>query len=97
MSNTENPNSGEQIINAVKLVADTTILPGSGQLIEGSVGTGVVYAAAGFALKAIFGPVLFLGVGLDSYSKSSSGKHLWELFGKSKKEAPKPVAEPAQP
>ena len=97
MSNTETPKSGEQFLNAVKLVADTTILPGSGQLIEGSVGTGAVYAVAGFALKAIFGPVLFLGVGLDSYSKSSSGKHLWELFGKSK-EAPKAaVAEPVQP
>lgn len=99
MSSNDNdtPAAGEQVLNAAKFVADTVFLPGASQLIEGHVGTGMVYGALGLAAKAVFGPWLLLGVGLDSYSQSTSGKHLWELFGKSKGDAPaasKTIAEP---
>lgn len=93
-----NPNAGEQVLNAVKFVANTSILPGSSQLIEGKVGAGLAYGVAGLAAKTVFGPWLWVGIGLDSYSKSASGKHLWELFGSSKsagsEEATKTIGEP---
>jgi hypothetical protein len=79
------PSAGGQVVNALKLVADVAILPGSGQLVEGNVGEGVVYGAAGLAAKMIsplLGPLFWLpwvAVGLDSFSKSTSGKHLWQL------------------
>jgi hypothetical protein len=98
MASNDPPSSSGQVLNAVKFVADTAILPGSSQLIEGSVGAGLVYGAAGLAARTVFGPWLWLGIGLDSYSKSASGKHLWELFGSAKSETPevpKVSAEPA--
>lgn len=98
MSSNDNPGSGEQVLNAAKFLADTMVLPGSSQLIEGNVGTGVIYGVVGVAAKSFFGPWLWLGVGLDSYSKSASGKHLWELLGKSKSDAAavqKTIPEPA--
>lgn len=99
MSSNDTPSPGEQVLNAAKFLADTAVLPGSSQLIEGHIGTGVLYGAVGLAAKSVFGPWLWLGVGLDSYSKSASGKHLWELFGSKPKGdaaavAPK-IAEPA--
>jgi hypothetical protein len=88
MSN-QAPSEGGQVLNAVKFLADTAVLPGSSQLIEGSVGAGLAYSVAGIAAKAIAGPWLWVGVGLDSYSKSASGKHLWEHFNISKPRADK--------
>ena len=85
MSDT-NPAPGTQVVNAVKLVADVGILPGLGQLAEGKVAEGALYGIGGLAAKALlapmFGPlalVAWVGLGLDSYSKSANGAHLWEL------------------
>jgi hypothetical protein len=81
----DQPTAGGQAINALKLVADVAILPGAGQLVEGKVGEGVVYGVAGVAAKLIsplLGPLFWVpwvAVGLDSFSKSTSGKHLWQL------------------
>lgn len=86
MASDDTPGAGEQVLNAVKFFADTAVLPGSSQLIEGNVGTGLLYGAAGLAARAVFGPWLWLGVGLDSYAKSASGRHLWELLGSPKSE-----------
>jgi len=83
---TTNPAPGTQAVNAVKLVADVAVLPGLGQLAEGKVAEGALYGIGGLAAKALLTPVLgplgwlaWVGFGLDSYSKSSSGQHLWEL------------------
>ena len=95
MSNHQTPSAGSQVVNAVKFLADISIMPGSSQIVEGRVGSGVVYGAAGLAAKVIGGPLLWLGVGLDSYSMSVSGKHLWELLGTSEK-PPEATAEPVQ-
>jgi hypothetical protein len=79
------PSAGEQVVNALKLIADVVVLPGSGQLAEGKVREGLLYGIVGVTAK-IVSPVLgplawvpWVGVGLDSFSKSAAGKHLWEL------------------
>ncbi|MDM0053045.1 DUF6072 family protein [Variovorax sp. J22R115] len=72
------PTVSEQVANGVKIVANLALLPGSSQIVEGKVGSGVVYGLAGFAARAVFGPIGWIATGLDSYSLSSSGKHLWE-------------------
>jgi hypothetical protein len=86
MTDATNPTTGAQVVNAAKLVADVGILPGIGQLAEGRVAEGALYGVSGLAAKAILTPLLgplglvaWVAIGLDSYSKSSSGKHLWEL------------------
>jgi len=95
MSNNQTSSAGSQVLNAVKFLADISIMPGSSQIVEGSVGSGVVYGVAGWAAKVVGGPLLWLGVGLDSYSMSASGKHLWELLDTSNK-TPEATAEPVQ-
>jgi hypothetical protein len=82
----QNPAPGAQAVNAVKLVADVGVLPGLGQLFEGKIAEGALYGVGGLATKALLVPVLggplgliaWVALGLDSYSKSSTGVHLWE-------------------
>lgn len=78
---TTSPTPGAQVVNGVKLVADVGILPGIGQLAEGKITEGALYGLGGIAAKVLLGPIGWLGfiaVGLDSYSKSTTGNHLWE-------------------
>jgi hypothetical protein len=78
------PSPGGQVLNAAKFIADTAVMPGSSQLVEGDVGTGIVYGVAGAVVTwlthSFLGPLGWLAVGLDSYSMSSSQKHLWQHF-----------------
>lgn len=82
----QNPAPGAQVVNGVKLVADVGVLPGIGQFVEGNIAEGAMYSIGGLATKAILVPVLgvplgilaWVALGLDSYSKSSTGAHLWE-------------------
>jgi hypothetical protein len=96
----DQPSAGGQAMNALKLVANVAILPGAGQLLEGNVGEGVVYGAAGVAAKLIsplLGPLFWVpwvAVGLDSFSRSASGKHLWQL---SQPSAPPSRSGPGEP
>jgi len=97
------PSAGEQAVNALKLVADISILPGTSHLVQGKVKEGILYGLVGVASKIILTPVLGpavwipqILVGLDSYSKSSSGQHLWETAVPTS-EAPKSSGTPQQP
>ena len=99
----ERPSAGEQVVNALKLVADVSILPGSSQLVEGKVKEGLLYGLTGLASKIVLTPVLGpavwipqILVGLDSFSKSASGRHLWEMAVPTS-EAPKSTGTPQQP
>jgi hypothetical protein len=76
------PSIGEQVTNGVKVLAELALLPGSSQIVEGKVGAGILYGVAGFAAKAVFGPLGWIVAGLDSYSVSASGQHLWQFVTK---------------
>lgn len=76
------PSTSEQVVNGVKIVANLALLPGTSQIVEGKVGAGILYGVGGLAARAVFGPIGWIAAGLDSYSVSSSGKHLWELMSK---------------
>jgi hypothetical protein len=90
----DHPSGSGQAINALKLVANVAILPGASQLVEGNIGEGVLYGAAGVAAKMIsplLGPLFWVpwvAVSLDSFSRSARGRHLWE--------SSEPPASPAQ-
>lgn len=82
------PSVGDQIVNGAKIIADLALLPGASQIVEGKVGSGLLFGLAGIAAKTVFGPVGWIAAGLDSYSVSASGKHLWQLASSSKGDAP---------
>jgi hypothetical protein len=73
---------GEQIFNGVKLVAELVLVPGASQILKGDFGPGIIYAGGGVAaryfLPGILGSVGWIVAALDSYSVSSSGRHIWE-------------------
>jgi hypothetical protein len=80
----QQPDSGAQLLNGAKFVANLALVPGASQIVEGNVGSGILYAGSGLAaryfLPSMFGPLGWLAIGLDSYSVSASGKHLWDYF-----------------
>jgi hypothetical protein len=72
--------AGAMALNGVKAVADIGVLPGAGQIIDGDIRSGVIYAVGGLAARAFLGPIGWLAFGADAASKSISGKHLHEHF-----------------
>jgi hypothetical protein len=67
--------------NAVKLVGEVMFVPGTSQLLDGNVTSGMAHIVLGFAAGALLGPLGALLVGADSYVSSVSGKPLYEHMG----------------
>jgi Family of unknown function (DUF6072) len=62
--------------NAVKLLSEVVIMPGTSEFLEGHITSGVGHAALGFAARALLGVPGLLLVAADSYSSSVTGKYL---------------------
>jgi hypothetical protein len=69
--------------NTVKVVGEIFV-PGSSQLIQGNVGSGVAHFVIGGVLVATLAPVapvlaalVGLGVRVNSFSSSITGKNVW--------------------
>lgn len=80
---------GTLLVNGVKVLGEVAVVPGASLIVDGDVKSGIVHAAGALLGIAVLGPVLgplaWLTVGADSYSRSVSGKNLVELFGKKSK------------
>ena len=62
--------------NAVKLVSEVVVIPGTSEFLEGHIVSGTVHAALGVAARALLGVPGVLLVAADSYSSSVTGKYL---------------------
>jgi hypothetical protein len=86
MSNDTAP--GTLLVNGVKVLGEVAVVPGASLLVDGQVKSGIFHAAGGLLGLAILGPVLgpltWLAVGVDSYSRSVSGKTIVDQFTKKK-------------
>jgi len=74
------------INNGVKLVGEA-VLPGASLLLDGNLVNGAAHVAVGAAAAAFVAPWAVLLVVADSFSKSVSGKNLWDHVNISKKPA----------
>ena len=74
------------INNGVKLIGET-MLPGASLLLDGNLVNGAAHVAVGAAAAAFVAPWAVLLVVADSFSKSVSGKNLWDHINISKKPA----------
>jgi len=72
------------LTNGVKLVGET-MLPGASLLMDGNFVNGAAHVAAGAAAVAFVAPWAVLLVVADSFSKSVSGKNLWDHVSIGKK------------
>jgi hypothetical protein len=104
-SENDTPSPAAQLVNAVKLVGDLAVLPGSSLLVEGKVPQGGAHAILGFLAGRLLGPVLgpvgWILVAANSYAKSTSGSYLHDyvldLFSKGGEVEESPVATPTPP
>jgi hypothetical protein len=74
--------------NAVKLAGEGFIAPGASLLLDGNFKAGSLHVVAGFAARALLGPVGWFLVAASSFAKSTTGKNLVEQFESAKKETP---------
>ena len=72
------------INNGVKLIGET-MLPGASLLLDGNLVNGAAHAAVGVAAATFVAPWAVLLVVADSFSKSVSGKNLWDHVSIGKK------------
>lgn len=79
---------GTLLVNGVKVLGEVAVVPGASLIVDGEVKSGIMHAAGGLLGLAILGPVLgpltWLAVGADSYSRSVAGKPIVEQFKKPK-------------
>jgi len=80
---------GGVLTNAAKLVGEYALIPGVSLAADGDVKGGIIHAAAAVAAGVVLGPVLgpigWIAAGIDSYSKSVTGRHVYEHFKPAKK------------
>lgn len=79
---------GKLLVNGVKVLGEVAIVPGASLIVDGQVKSGILHAVGGLLGLAVLGPVLgpltWLAVGADSYSRSVAGKNLVDQFSKKK-------------
>jgi hypothetical protein len=75
---------GVELLNALKLVGEVVLLPGSSLLMQGKVPQGGVHAILGVLawklLGRISGPVGWVLLAANSFAKSTSGKYLHDYL-----------------
>jgi hypothetical protein len=79
---------GTLLVNGAKVLGEVAIVPGASLIVDGEVKSGILHAAGGLLGIAVLGPVLgplaWLAIGADSYSRSVSGKTIVNQFKKPK-------------
>jgi hypothetical protein len=68
---------GGTVENAVKLAGEVVFLPGTSQLLDGNMISGAVHATLGYIARALLGPPGLILIAANSFSKSVTGKHLY--------------------
>ena len=82
---------GTLLVNGVKVLGEVAIVPGASLIVDGEVKSGLFHAAGGLLgvamLGPVFGPLTWLALGMDSYSRSVSGKNIVDQFSTKPKAA----------
>jgi hypothetical protein len=73
-------NTSEVIKNGAMLVGDVAILPGVSLLAEGNLKSGTLHVVGGLLARAVFGPIGWVAVAADAYTKSVTGKNIFDHF-----------------
>jgi len=85
--------------NAVSLVGDFFVLPGTSQILKGEYIPGLLHAGVGLASKAFFtspiGAVLWFATAANSYSRTVRTKNLFEESDQEQAEEGLPVLQAA--
>jgi hypothetical protein len=70
--------NGTPILNGVKAAGEAFAFPGASLVIDGNVKAAAIHVVGAYAARALLGPVGWFYFAADSFSKSVSGKSLYE-------------------
>jgi hypothetical protein len=76
--------AGSPILNGVKAVGEIAVVPGASLILDGNIKDAAIHVAGAYAARALLGPLGWAYFAADSYSKSVSGKSLYQYFVPSK-------------
>lgn len=65
------------LVNGALAIADVGVLPGASQLVDGQVKSGVLHVLAAVVAGSVFGPIGWLAVGANSFSRTITGRSLY--------------------
>jgi hypothetical protein len=68
----------DTISNAIKLIGECAIFPGTSQFLDGNVASGAVHVVVGLAARALLGIPGLILVAANSYSQSVSNRGLYD-------------------
>ncbi len=71
---------GEVLANGAKALGELAVIPGASLIADGYVRAGIVHGVVGVTAAIVFGPIGWLAVAANSFSKSVSGHNLHEHF-----------------
>lgn len=75
-------NPATPVVNAVKIVGEVGVVPGTSLLLDGKIVPGLAHVVAGLAARAAFGIPGLIAVAANSYAKSVTGRHLHQQLRK---------------
>lgn len=81
-------NSPQALKTGVEFASEL-VVPGGSNLVEGNLVQGGIYVVLGLVARSIFGLPGVIAVSADSFTKATTGRHIYEhlgLGGGSKKE-----------
>jgi len=76
--------AGTPVLNGVKAAGEVFLVPGSSLILDGDVKDAAIHVAGAYVARALLGPIGWAYFAADSYSKSVSGKSLYQYFIPSK-------------
>ncbi|HEX8618834.1 MAG TPA: DUF6072 family protein [Thermoanaerobaculia bacterium] len=68
------------LANGAKVLGELAVIPGASLIADGDVKGGVLHGAIGIAAAVVFGPIGWLAVAANSYSRSVSGRNVHQHF-----------------
>jgi len=77
-SSINQPVPNEAMNNGMKLLGEAVVMPGASLLLDGKIGEGALHAVLGTVAKLLLGPPGWILIAANSYSRSVSGKGLYE-------------------
>ncbi len=83
----DRPNSLSKSVDvSLRFLGDFAVVPGASQFMSGKMGSGVGHVAAGVAGGALLGPVGWLAVAANSFTKSLTNESVWDQVTESEEE-----------
>lgn len=71
---------GTIFANGAKILGEVAVVPGVSLIADGNVKAGVVHGIAGVTAAIVFGPIGWLAVAANSYSRSVTGHNIYDHF-----------------